>query len=146
MLSVHHGPSVMGCPCQIPLLPAANSRHTAGVCAASRCCRQAAHRARLCRRSFELYTHHGLQPGAEFSITYGTAKGNCELLRDYGFTLPSNPADDADVKADLRGFLLHGAPPLWPHVCCSCKAMVGRKLAARPLCHCKRTGLVFGGV
>ena len=62
-----------------------------------------------CRRRFELYTHHDLQPGQEFCITYGTTKSNPELLRDYGFTLPGNAADDAEVKDDLRGFLLQGA-------------------------------------
>lgn len=49
----------------------------------------------------ELYAFEALKAGDEVLITYGEDKSNFELMRDYGFAVLRNPADEAFLLEDL---------------------------------------------
>jgi hypothetical protein len=51
-------------------------------------------------RSFQLRSLQPLGAGEEVTISYGREKPNCDLLRDYGFTLPGNPHDRLKFGCD----------------------------------------------
>lgn len=56
----------------------------------------------MCRSHLELYTQWAIDAGTEFTISYGSDKSNFELMRDYGFCLPDNPADMVNIVEDLQ--------------------------------------------
>uniref|UniRef100_K3WKR8 SET domain-containing protein n=1 Tax=Globisporangium ultimum (strain ATCC 200006 / CBS 805.95 / DAOM BR144) TaxID=431595 RepID=K3WKR8_GLOUD len=53
------------------------------------------------QHGFTVHTTRAYEPGEQLCITYGH-HGNTRLLRNYGFTLPTNPHDVVDVPLPIQ--------------------------------------------